>query len=104
MQVDRKGIREHGRTDLLPEGNHDERVGADGADGLDRGGVVDVGGLDLVEAQRLDFPPGVVVTYSQDKSTDIRTMLGDLQNNVLSAVLLVMIVIVGALGLRSGLT
>ncbi len=57
----------------------------------------------VVEAQRLDFPPGVVVTYSQDKSSDIRTMLGDLQNNVLSAVLLVMIVIVGALGLRSGI-
>ncbi|MEE8333093.1 MAG: efflux RND transporter permease subunit, partial [Alphaproteobacteria bacterium] len=37
----------------------------------------------------------------QDKSTDIRTMLVDLQNNVLSAVLLVMVVIVGALGLRS---
>ena len=57
---------------------------------------------DVVEAERLEFPPGVIVKYSQDQSSDIRTMLGDLQNNVISAVLLVMIVIVGALGLRSG--
>ena len=55
----------------------------------------------LVEHERRDWPKGVVVTYSQDKSTNIRTMLVDLQNNVLSAILLVMIVVVGALGLRS---
>ncbi len=41
------------------------------------------------------------VTFSQDRSEDIRTMLKDLQNNVISAVLLVMIVVVGALGLRT---
>jgi len=57
----------------------------------------------LVERARADWPPGVRVTYSQDKSRGIRDMLRDLQNNVTSAVLLVMIVIVGALGLRSGL-
>ncbi len=55
----------------------------------------------LVEAERQNWPPEVTVHYSQDKSTDIRTMLSDLQNNVLSAVLLVMIVVVAALGLRS---
>ena len=49
------------------------------------------------------WPAGVVVSYSQDQSRDIRIMLKDLQNNVLSAVLLVMIVVVAALGLRSGL-
>jgi len=49
------------------------------------------------------LPEGIAVRFSQDKSNDIRSMLGDLQNNVLSAILLVMIVIVGALGLRSGL-
>lgn len=58
---------------------------------------------EVVEAERINYPPGLVVNYSQDKSSDIRTMLGDLQNNVISAVLLVMIVIVGALGLRSGI-
>ncbi len=55
----------------------------------------------VVEAERVDWPSAVVVSYSQDKSSDIRTMLSDLQNNVLSAIILVMIVIVAALGLRS---
>ena len=55
----------------------------------------------LVERERGNWPAGVVVNYSQDRSTHIRTMLVDLQNNVLSAILLVMIVVVGALGLRS---
>ena len=57
----------------------------------------------LVEEERKDWPPEVDVRYTQDKSSDIRTMLGDLQNNVISAILLVMIVVVGALGVRSGL-
>lgn len=43
----------------------------------------------------------VHVAFIQDKSGDIRTMLSDLQNSVLFAVLLVMIVIVAALGVRS---
>jgi len=55
----------------------------------------------VVEAERTQWPGSVQVTYSQDNSTQIRTMLSDLQNNVLSAVLLVMVVIVAALGLRS---
>ena len=54
-----------------------------------------------VERARRNWPAEVVIAYNQDKSTDIRTMLSDLQNNVLSAVLLVMIVIVAALGLGS---
>ena len=49
------------------------------------------------------WPEGVKVEFSQDMSGDIRTMLKDLQNNVLSAIILVMIVCVGALGIRSGL-
>lgn len=57
----------------------------------------------LVTAEAEFWPPTVDYAFSQDKSSDIRQMLTDLQNNVLSAVLLVMIVIVGALGLRGGL-
>jgi multidrug efflux pump len=57
---------------------------------------------DTVEATRQAWPETIEVTYSQDKSKDIRLMLGDLQNNVISAVLLVMIVVIAALGLRSG--
>ena len=55
----------------------------------------------VVAEQSRSWPPEVRVNFSQDKSTDIRTMLSDLQNNVVSAVLLVMIVVVAALGLRS---
>ncbi len=56
----------------------------------------------VVEQYREFIPAAVEITYSGDRSQDIRRMLGDLQNNVISAVLLVMIVIVGALGLKSG--
>ncbi|RDD61334.1 efflux RND transporter permease subunit [Ferruginivarius sediminum] len=54
-----------------------------------------------VEKGRANWPDVVSVTYSQDKSANIRTMLSDLQNNVLAAVILVMVVIVAALGVRS---
>jgi multidrug efflux pump len=57
----------------------------------------------LVKAEAAHWPETVEVGFSQDKSRDIRAMLRDLQNNVTSAILLVMIVVVGALGLRSGL-
>ena len=55
----------------------------------------------LVEQERTLWPAGVIVSYSQDKSSNIKNMLKDLQNNVLSAILLVMIVVVAALGLRT---
>ena len=42
----------------------------------------------------------MTVTYSNDESR-IRTMLSDLQNNVTSAILLVMVIIIAALGLCS---
>jgi len=49
------------------------------------------------------WPENVQVTFSQDKMLFTQTMLSDLQNNIVSAILLVMIVVVAALGLRSGL-
>jgi len=57
----------------------------------------------VVEAERANWPSVVEVTYSQDRSKDIRLVLGDLQNNVISAILLVMVVVIAALGVRSGL-
>ena len=45
----------------------------------------------------------VEVSYSQDDSDQIRTMLNELQNSVISAVILVMVVVISALGVRSGL-
>ena len=57
----------------------------------------------LVEAERAAWPPGVQVAYTQDKSDDIRSMLKDLENNVVSAVVLVMILMVATMGLRPSL-
>ena len=54
-----------------------------------------------VEAERRSWPPQVEITYSQDRSTEIRNMLTDLQNNLVSAVVLIMVVVVASLGLRS---
>jgi len=57
---------------------------------------------EVVERQREAWPATLQVDYMQDQSRNIRTMLDDLTNNVLTAVILVMIVIVAALGPRSG--
>ncbi|MDH3229909.1 MAG: efflux RND transporter permease subunit, partial [Alphaproteobacteria bacterium] len=57
----------------------------------------------VVEAARAYWPDVVEITYSQDRSKDIRLVLGDLQNNVISAIVLVMVVVIAALGVRSGL-
>lgn len=54
----------------------------------------------LIDDNHEHWPQGIAVSYLQDKSEQIRVMLGDLQNNVLTAIALVMIVIIAALGLR----
>ncbi|MES1923721.1 efflux RND transporter permease subunit [Salinisphaera sp. T31B1] len=55
-----------------------------------------------VERMASTWPNAVRVNFSQDASEDVVDLLGDLQNNVVSGILLVMIVIVGILGLRAG--
>lgn len=55
----------------------------------------------LVEQERALWPADIHVTYSQDRSATIRTMLGDLENNLAITVLLVMIIVVAELGLRT---
>ncbi len=57
----------------------------------------------LIEVERQNWPEGLSVSYSNDQSKDIKEMLTDLQNNVISAIILVMIVVVAALGWRTGL-
>ena len=42
----------------------------------------------IVETERAKWPANVAIAYSQDKSKTIRQMLRDLQNNVLTAVLM----------------
>jgi multidrug efflux pump len=54
----------------------------------------------VAEAKKL-IPANIQLGFIQDKSEDVRNILNDLQNNVLSAVLLLFIVVIAALGLRS---
>lgn len=56
-----------------------------------------------VEESKAIWPNHIKVTYTGDMSKDVKDMLSDLQNNVLSAVLLVVIVIIAILGTRSAL-
>jgi multidrug efflux pump len=57
----------------------------------------------VIEQMRQTWPAGVQVAYLQDKSETVRTLLGDLENNVITAIVLVMIVVIAALGARSAL-
>ena len=55
----------------------------------------------IVATEQKTWPTALEITYIQDKSEFIDTLLTDLQNNVISAVLLVMIIVLAALGIRS---
>lgn len=57
----------------------------------------------IVDEKQQYWPKALEHNYIMDKSKDIVTMLEDLQNNVLSAIIMVMIVIVAALGIRSSI-
>ncbi len=57
----------------------------------------------LIEVERQRWPNQVNVDYVGDQSLDVQDTLNDLQNNVLSAVLLVVIVIIATLGTRTAL-
>lgn len=57
----------------------------------------------LIEVERQRWPNQVFVDYVGDQSIDVQDTLNDLQNNVLSAVLLVVIVIIATLGSRTAL-
>ncbi|GGK37555.1 efflux RND transporter permease subunit [Salinarimonas ramus] len=57
----------------------------------------------VVEQLRATWPATVEVTFTQDKSGDIRTMLHDLQNSVATAVLLVIVIMLYTLGARASI-
>ena len=57
----------------------------------------------IISEARRQAPENLRVDYSRDESLDVQNNLMELQNNVLSAVILVVIVILGALGLRSSM-
>ncbi len=73
-----------------------KRIGANIIETIDRVRAV-------VAAHQRGWPPTVEVEFLQDQSAEIKTMLTDLQNNMISAILLVLAVVVAALGVRSGL-
>lgn len=53
--------------------------------------------------KRADWPDNLLVKYTWDQSEDVELMLNDLQNNILSAIILVVIVIIAILGVRTAL-
>ena len=57
----------------------------------------------LTQKVAQDWPNGINITFSQDKSDNIRQMLSDLQNNITSAVILVLIVAIAIVGVRAGI-
>ncbi|PVY78903.1 multidrug efflux pump [Tamilnaduibacter salinus] len=56
---------------------------------------------EVIEEAGGQWPGGVSVSYLQDSARDVRDLLGDLENNVITAVLLVMLSVVVVLGGRS---
>ncbi|WP_349370309.1 efflux RND transporter permease subunit [Salinarimonas sp.] len=58
---------------------------------------------ETVLALQAAWPATVDVTFTQDKSGDIRTMLHELQNSVATAVLLVAVIMLYSLGARASL-
>jgi multidrug efflux pump len=57
----------------------------------------------VVDQIKKTWPEAVNVSFTQDKSKTIRTMLADLQNSVVMGVLLVTVIILFALGFRASL-
>jgi multidrug efflux pump len=72
---------------------------------VQRSGANIIGTVDkikaLIEEDRRSWPAGISIVASRDKSKDVHRMLSNLQNSVISAVLLVFIVIIGILGFRA---
>lgn len=54
-----------------------------------------------VAQETQDWPDNLMVEYTWDESEDVKLMLSDLQNNILSAIILVVIVIIAILGVRT---
>ena len=55
----------------------------------------------LIDQMKPDFPKGTEVSYLADQSTDIRRMVAELENNILSGLVLVLVVLLLFLGGRN---
>jgi multidrug efflux pump len=58
---------------------------------------------DVVGESTKDWPNAITINYLIDQSSFIYEVLGSLQSSILTAISLVMVVVIGSLGLRSGL-
>ncbi|WP_341368118.1 efflux RND transporter permease subunit [Yoonia sp. BS5-3] len=58
---------------------------------------------EVIENAQADWPESVQIRFTLDESEQVKSMLSDLEANVIAAIILVMIVVVYALGLRSSL-
>ncbi|RUO26932.1 MFS transporter [Aliidiomarina minuta] len=56
----------------------------------------------LTQAESM-MPEGLQVDFIMDESTDVETMLSELMNNVMTAVVLVLVIIIATMGVRSAL-
>jgi multidrug efflux pump subunit AcrB len=57
----------------------------------------------VIEKNRFAWPAGTEITKVMDKAKDIRNMVADLENNILSGLVLVVLVIFFAMGLRNAI-
>jgi len=57
----------------------------------------------LIDQEKVKWPNQVLIDYVGDQSESVKETLNDLQSNVLSAILMVVIVIIAALGSRSAM-
>jgi len=57
----------------------------------------------LIEDNRITWPQGTEITRVLDKSTDIKNMVADLENNILTGLVLVLLVIFFTMGIRNAL-
>ena len=55
----------------------------------------------LIDEASARFPDGMHINYIMDQSKEVKSMLSDLLNNVLTAVVLVLILIIATMGVRS---
>jgi len=58
---------------------------------------------EVIATAQAEWPDTVKINFLQDESEQVKSMLTDLEANVIAAVILVMIVVVWALGVRSAL-
>ncbi len=57
----------------------------------------------ILEESRLSWPMGTEITKVMDQSTDIKNTVADLENNILSGLVLVLVVIFLVMGIRNAL-